>query len=63
MMAPLRVDVPPDFRTALDEAGVSERFDALPYSHRKQHVLAIEDAKTEATRARRIAKAIEMLRR
>lgn len=61
-MAPLRVDVPPDFRAALDAAGLSERFDALPYSHRKQHVLAIEDAKTEATRARRIAKAIEMLR-
>ena len=53
--------VPDDFRRALDEAGLSERFDALPYSHRKQHVLAIEDAKKPETRARRIRKALEML--
>jgi hypothetical protein len=60
--APRTVDVPADLRAALDEAGLRDRFDALAYSHRKQHVLAVEDAKTEATRRRRIAKAVEMLR-
>jgi uncharacterized protein YdeI (YjbR/CyaY-like superfamily) len=53
--------VPDDFRAALDAAGLWERFDALAYSHRKQHVLAIEDARTDATRERRIRKAVEML--
>lgn len=60
--APRTIEVPTDLRAALDEAGLGERFDALAYSHRKQHVLAVEDAKTEATRQRRIAKAVEMLR-
>ncbi len=41
--------------------GVRERFDALAPSDRKEHVRAIEDAKTEATRQRRIDKAIERL--
>ncbi|MFL5843208.1 MAG: YdeI/OmpD-associated family protein [Solirubrobacteraceae bacterium] len=59
--SPRTVEVPQDLREALDAAGVGERFDALAYSHRKQHVLAVQDAKTEATRQRRIAKAVEML--
>lgn len=54
--------VPDDLAAALEEAGLRERFDALPYSHRKQHVLAIEDANAEATRARRIRRALELLR-
>lgn len=59
---PRTVDVPADFQAALDAVpGASERFDKLAYSHRKEHVRAIEDAKTPETRARRIAKAIEML--
>jgi hypothetical protein len=33
-----------------------------PYSHRLQHVLAVEGAKAPETRARRIAKALDMLR-
>ena len=37
-------------------------FEALPYSHRQRHVLAIEGAKTPETRARRIDKALSMLR-
>ena len=60
--SPRTVEVPADLRAALDEAGVGERFDALAYSHRKQHVLAVEDAKTDATRQRRIAKCVAMLR-
>jgi hypothetical protein len=60
--SPRTVEVPADLRAALDEAGVGEQFDALAYSHRKQHVLAVEDAKTDATRQRRIATCVAMLR-
>ena len=60
--APREVVVPDDFRAALDAApGAAATFDKLSFTHRKEHVRAIEDAKTEATRQRRIAKAIEKL--
>jgi hypothetical protein len=61
--APREVSVPDDLRTALagDDAARAT-FDALPYSHKQRHVLAIEGAKTPETRARRIDKALEMLR-
>ena len=55
------VAVPDDLRAALGAAGLTERFEALPYSHRKQHVLAVEDAKTAATRERRIRKTVTTL--
>jgi hypothetical protein len=61
--APREVAVPADFAAALDQdADVRRRFDALSYSHKLQHVLAIEQAKTAETRQRRIDKAISMLR-
>ncbi|TDW95662.1 uncharacterized protein DUF1905 [Kribbella pratensis] len=56
------VDVPEDLAAALAEAGLREVFDGLSYSHRREHVNAINDAKKPETRARRIAKALEMLR-
>lgn len=61
--APREVAVPDDLRAALaaDDAARTA-FEALPYSHRQRHVLAIEDAKTAETRARRVDKALEMLR-
>ena len=61
--APREVAVPDDLAAALagDDAARAA-FDALPYSHRQRHVLAIEDARTPETRARRIDKALEMLR-
>jgi hypothetical protein len=61
--APRTVDVPADFQAALDtDPAARARFDALAYSHRLRHVLAINEAKAPETRQRRIAKAIEMLR-
>lgn len=61
--APREVDVPADLAEALDaDPAVRRRFDALAFSHRREHVRAVEEAKAEATRARRIAKAVEMLR-
>lgn len=56
------VEVPEDFAAALAGAGLREAFDGLSYSHRREHVNAITDAKKPETRARRIAKALEMLR-
>jgi Bacteriocin-protection, YdeI or OmpD-Associated/Domain of unknown function (DUF1905) len=55
------VDVPEDLRAALDRAGQRERFDELSYSHRREYVLWIEEAKKPATRARRIDETIERL--
>jgi len=55
------VEVPDDLAAALAEAGLRESFDGLSFSHRREHVNAINDAKKPETRARRIAKALEML--
>ncbi|MFC7660865.1 YdeI/OmpD-associated family protein [Pseudonocardia benzenivorans] len=61
--APREVTVPQDLADALDgDAAAKAAFEALAYSHQRRHVLAIDDAKTPETRARRIAKAVEMLR-
>ena len=61
--APREVPVPDDLRTALDaDDAARATFEALPYSHKQRHVLAIEGAKTPETRARRIDKALETLR-
>lgn len=60
--APREVSVPQDFAAALAEAGLTDRFAALAFSHRKEHVRAIEEAKTPETRARCIAKAVQMVK-
>jgi uncharacterized protein YdeI (YjbR/CyaY-like superfamily) len=58
------VKVPPDFQEALEaDMAAKARFDSLPYSHRKEHVKAIEEAERPETRQRRIDKAVEMLRK
>jgi bifunctional DNA-binding transcriptional regulator/antitoxin component of YhaV-PrlF toxin-antitoxin module len=59
---PRSVAVPADFAAALDANAVARGvFDGLAYSHRLRHVLAIEGAKAEDTRKRRIEKAVAML--
>ena len=61
--APREVEVPPDLQAALDaDAAAQAAWERLSYSHKRQHVLAIEQAKAEATRQRRIEKALAMLR-
>jgi hypothetical protein len=57
--APRRVDVPDDLRAALAEANLQSRFDALSYSHRREYVQWIEEAKRPATRQRRIEQTVE----
>jgi bifunctional DNA-binding transcriptional regulator/antitoxin component of YhaV-PrlF toxin-antitoxin module len=56
------VEIPKDFEDALQAAGVMERFSKMSYTHRKEYVLAVKEAKREETRIRRIEKNIEMLR-
>jgi hypothetical protein len=57
--APRDVVVPADFAKALQQDPKAQAFyDGLAYSHRKRWVTSIEDAKTDETRQRRIAKAV-----
>jgi len=59
---PRTVEVPADLAAALDaEPAARARFQALPYSHQLRHVLAVEGAKAEATRARRIGATVATL--
>ena len=61
--APREVTVPPDLAEALAaDPAARAAFERLSYSHKRQHVLAIEGAKAAETRARRVAKCLEMLR-
>ena len=60
---PRVVAVPRDLKDSLArDAKASRTFEALAYSHKLRHVLAIEAAKTPETRARRIDKTIIALR-
>jgi hypothetical protein len=53
------VKVPSDLARALrDRAGGGEHWQKLSYTHRREHVQAILEAKKPDTRARRVAKAV-----
>jgi hypothetical protein len=61
--APREVEIPPALQAALDgDAKAREAFDALSFTHRREYARWIAEAKREATRDRRAAKAIELLR-
>jgi uncharacterized protein YdeI (YjbR/CyaY-like superfamily) len=56
------VEVPDDLAAALaGDAEARTRFDALAYSHRKEFVRWITEAKRPATRGDRVLKTLEML--
>jgi hypothetical protein len=57
-----QVDVPDDLAAALKAARLTKQFDALAYSHRKEYVRRIEEARKPETRARRIADTVEKVR-
>jgi len=58
---PREVVVPDDLLAALDADPVAHSyFDGLSYSNKRRHVLAIEGAKAAVTRARRVAKSVEL---
>ena len=56
------VDVPEDAAKALAKAKLRKAFDALSYTHRKEHVRAITEAKKPETRTKRIDAMLAMLR-
>jgi hypothetical protein len=56
-----RVDVPDDLASALVHAGEREAFDRLSFSHRREYVAWIDEAKKPETRARRIALTVERI--
>jgi len=60
--SPREVIVPSDLTEALQMAEVLGAFESLPPSQRKEHVRAINEAKSAETRARRIAKVVDRLR-
>jgi Bacteriocin-protection, YdeI or OmpD-Associated/Domain of unknown function (DUF1905) len=54
---------PADFAVALDaDPAARTAYDRLSYSHKREHVLAIESAKKAETRIRLIEKALAVLR-
>jgi Domain of unknown function (DUF1905)/Bacteriocin-protection, YdeI or OmpD-Associated len=61
--APREVEVPRELTDAMArEPEVRKRWEALSYSNKRRHTLAIDGAKTPETRARRVAKALAELR-
>src|SRR5215469_16210960 len=61
--APREVTVPADLTDALaGDAQAREFFDGLSYTHRKEWVRWIEEAKRPETRATRVAKTVDSLR-
>jgi Bacteriocin-protection, YdeI or OmpD-Associated/Domain of unknown function (DUF1905) len=59
---PRAVAEPADFARALDaDPAARAAYDRLAYSHKREHVIAIENAKKPETRARRIAQAVATL--
>jgi Bacteriocin-protection, YdeI or OmpD-Associated/Domain of unknown function (DUF1905) len=57
---PRTVRVPKDLASALDDRARAS-FDRMSYTHRKEYVVWIEEAKHDETRRRRIARAVELI--
>ena len=55
------VEVPKDLAEALKKADLTDVFAKMSFTHQKEYARAIEDAKKEETRLRRIEKTIEQL--
>ena len=61
--APREVTVPADFAKELKaNPNAKAKFDGLSYSKKQAFVVSIEGAKTQETRERRVAKAVEELK-
>lgn len=55
------VDVPKDLAEALQAAGLMTRFEEMAYTHRKEYVRWVMEAKRAETRTARVAKAVSMI--
>jgi hypothetical protein len=57
------VEVPADLSAALaEDPAAHDAFAAMSYTHRKEYVRWVEEAKKDETRAQRIATTVEMVR-
>jgi Bacteriocin-protection, YdeI or OmpD-Associated/Domain of unknown function (DUF1905) len=56
------VDAPADLAAALDESGTRAVFDELSYTHQREYVNWIDEARKPATRARRISETTQRLK-
>lgn len=61
--APREVEIPAAFEAAMRKAGLFADFEKLSYTNRKEYCRWITEAKKEETRAARLIKAIDMLRK
>jgi hypothetical protein len=59
---PRTLEVPPQFKAAMEKDGVLQTFDRLSFTHRKEYCRWISGAKKEETRSQRLKKAVEMLK-
>ncbi len=57
------IDVPDDLGRALTAAKMRGIFDATAFTHRKEWVLAVQDAKRPETRTKRIADCVTAMRK
>jgi Bacteriocin-protection, YdeI or OmpD-Associated/Domain of unknown function (DUF1905) len=57
------VEIPADFAELLRSGNLTETFAKLSYTHRKEYCRWITEAKREETRATRLRKSTEMLKR
>ena len=55
------VEIPPEFKARMKKEGLLEFFEGLSYTHRKEYIRWITEAKKEETRVARGEKAIQML--
>jgi uncharacterized protein YdeI (YjbR/CyaY-like superfamily) len=59
---PRVVKPPADLVKALKAASAWDRWQALSFTHQREHVEAIEEAKKPETRTRRVDRAVQMVR-
>jgi len=60
---PRTIEVPEVFKKALEEEGLTESFEQLSYTHRKEYCRWINEARRSETKQSRLAKAIDMLKK
>jgi hypothetical protein len=61
---PRRVEIPPDFQAALEaDKAAKAAFEQMSYTHQKEYVRSILEAKHAETRQRRIEKNLELLKK
>lgn len=60
--APRVVELPPELRAGLERAGVLPAWEKQSYSHQKEHLAWLQEAKREETRAKRLEQLVAKLR-